>query len=167
MSARYQWPWLEESKESTAPFEIKDLRYVLSVNDTTQEKPLWGTERQWILERFPKLEETGNPVWWFLDNLMLRTFPLSEDKVAVRYVKKAPKLEAATEPLIPSEWQYLIVDWARIYALKNNDEFSIANELKTSVQADLNEMIADQLHRNWQGPRSIVRTATFGYGAYL
>jgi hypothetical protein len=164
LSARYQWPWLEETKETTAPFEIKDLRYVLSVTDTTQERPLWGATRQWILERYPKLEENGNAVWWFLDNLTLRLFPLSEDKVAVRYVKKAPKLEAATEPLIPTEWQYLIIDQARVFALKNNDEFQVANELKASVQADLNEMIADQLRRDWQSNRSIVRTAPYGYG---
>lgn len=167
LSARYDWPWLEESKEATAPFEIKDLRYVLSVTDTTQERPLWGTERQWLLERYPKLEEQGNAVWWFLDNLTLRLYPLSEDKVVVRYVKKAPKLAGAEEALIPSEWQYLIVDQARVFALKDNDEYQVANELKASVQADLNEMIADQLHRNWQGPRSIVRTAQYGYGAYL
>lgn len=164
LSARYDWPWLEENKEAIAPFEIKDLRYILSVTDTTQERPLWAVERQWILERYPKLEETGTPMWWFLDNLTLRVFPLSEDKVVVRYVKKAPKLSAKEEPLIPSEWQYLIVDQARVYALKDNDEFSIANELKATVQADLNEMIADQLHRNWQGPRLIVRTGQFGYG---
>lgn len=167
LSARYDWPWLEASKEAVAPFEIKDLRYVLSVNDATQERPLWGTERQWLLERYPKLEEQGNAVWWFLDNLTLRTYPLSEDKVVVRYVKKASKLAGAEEALIPSEWQYLIIDQARVYALKDNDEYQIANELKASVQADLNEMIADQLHRNWQGPRSIVRTAQYGYGAYL
>lgn len=162
--ARYQWPWSEENKEANAPFEIKDLRYVLSVTDTTQERPLWGTTRQWLLERFPKLEETGSPAFWFLDNLTLRTYPLSEDKVAVRYVKKAAKLEAATEPVIPSEWQYLIIDQARVYALKDNNEFDIARELKASVKEDLNEMIADQLQRDRQGPRSIVRTGyPFGY----
>lgn len=164
LNARYDWPWLEETKEAVAPFEIKDLRYVLSVTDTTQERPLWGTERQWLLERYPKLEEQGSAVWWFLDNLMLRLYPLSEDKVAVRYVKKAPKLEAATESLVPDEWEYLIVDEARVYGLKDNDEYQVAAELKASTQADLNEMIADQLHRNWQGPRSIVRTAQYGYG---
>lgn len=167
LSARYQWPWLEETKETTAPFEIKDLRYVLSVTDTTQERPLWGTTRQWILERYPKLEEQGNPVWWFLDNLTLRLFPLSEDKVAVRYVKKAPKLAASDESLIPDEWEYLIIDWARVFALKENDEYQVAAELKASTQADLNEMVADQLRRDWQSSRSIVRTAPLGYAGYL
>lgn len=167
LSARYDWPWLEENKEATAPLEIKDLRYVLSVTDATQERPLWGVDRQWILERFPKLEEQGQSMWWFLDNLTLRLFPLSEDKVSVRYVKKAPKLTAETEPLLPTEWQYLIIDQARVFALKDNDEYQVANELKASVQADLNEMVADQLRRNWQNNRSIVRTGTCGWGAYL
>jgi hypothetical protein len=165
LSARYNWPWLEESKETTAPFEIKDLRHVLSVTDTTQERPLWGTTRQWILERYPKLEETGNAVWWFLDNLTLRLFPLSEDKVAVRYVKKSPALEKASdEPLWPEEWRYLIVDQAVAYCLKDNDEYSVARELEADVKNGLNEMIADQLQRDWQSARSIVRTAPYGYG---
>jgi hypothetical protein len=164
ISAQYNWPWLEESKESVAPFEIKDLRYILSVTDTTQERPLWGTTRQWILERYPKLEEQGNAVWWFLDNLTVRLFPLCEDKVAVRYIKKAPVLLAGSEPLIPTEWQYLIIDWARVFALKNNDEYSIAREAKADVEASLNEMIADQLQRDRQSNRSIVRTAPYGCG---
>lgn len=167
ISAQYDWPWLEENKEAIAPFEIKDLRYVLSVNDTTQERPLWGTERQWLLERYPKLEEFGNPVWWFLDNLTLRTFPLSEDKIAVRYIKKAPVLTGASEPLIPTEWQYLIIDWARIFALRENDERPEAREAKADAEATLNEMIADQLQRNRQNPRTVVRTAPYGWGGYL
>lgn len=162
LSARYQWPWLEKMREATTPFGMEDLRYILSVNDNTQKVPLWGQDRRWLVERFPNdpnLEEEGNPVWWFLVNEIIRIYPNAKaNQIDVRYVKKPEKLTALTEPTIPNEWQYLIIDQARVYALKNNDEFQIANELKASVKEDLNEMIADQLHRDWQSSRQIVRS---------
>lgn len=164
LSARHQWPWLEWTEEQAAPFEFKnkDLRYVLSVLDTTQERTLWGVERTWARERFPNLEEAGSPVYWFLENQeKFRTFPTSEDKIAVRYIKKAAQIAGTEEPLIPSEWQYLIVDTARVLALRDNDEWQNARELKGDVEAGVNEMIADQLHRNWQTDRTITRGGLF------
>lgn len=163
LSARYKWPWLEWTEEATAPFEFKnkDLRYVLSVLDTTQGRTLWGVERQWLRERFPLLEEEGSPVYWFLQNQEeFRTFPTNEDKVAVRYIRKAPKLAASDEPLIPSEWQYAIVDLARVFALKDNDQYEVARELRQDVEATVNEMIADQLQRNWQVAQTVDRSGT-------
>jgi hypothetical protein len=157
--AAYPWPFLEMTfKNSVAPFEIGNVRHVLSVTDVTQERPLYGQSRQWIVERFPNLEEQGNPLWWFLDNLTIRTFPLSGDEISVRYVKKAAALTAEAEPLVPNEWCYLIVDLARVFALKDNDEYNVARELKESTKADLLEMVSDQMLRDYQRPRQIVRT---------
>lgn len=159
LNARYNWPWTEETKEGKAPLELKDLRYVLSVTDSTQERPLWGTQRQWLLENYPKLNEEGNPVWWFLDNLTLRLFPLStSDTIVVRYVKKLEELKAEKEPLIPAGWQSLIVDTATIEGYKRNSNIAAASEMKELVDATFREMVADQLQRDWQGNRLIVRT---------
>lgn len=159
LEARYVWPWREATKEGVAPLEIKDLRDILSVQDKTQERPVYGQTRQWLVERFPNLEEEGNPLWWWLDNVTLRVFPVNKvDTFAVRYAKKPEVLTASTEPAMPSEWHYLIVDSVIVDLLKSNDEYSAARELKESVETDLQGMVAAEMLRDLQRPRQIVRT---------
>ena len=152
------WPWSEASKEGKAPLEIKDVSRVLSVTDSTQERPLWGVKRQWLLENFPKLDEEGNPVWWFLDNLTLRTFPLSEDNVVVRYASKAPELKAEDEGLVPEEWQSLVVELAVIEGYKRNSNIAAASEMKEIVDEGINDMIGDVLQRDLQSAPLVTRT---------
>lgn len=159
LEARYVWPWREATKEGIPPLEIKDLRDILSVQDKTQERPIYGQTRQWLIERFPNIEEEGNPVWWWLDNLTLRTFPTTKvDTFSARYAKKPEVLTEKAEPAMPSEWHYLIVDSAIVDLLKSNDEYSIARELKESVETDLLGMVAAEMRRDLQSPRTIVRT---------
>lgn len=159
LEARYVWPWREATKEGIPPLEIKDLRDVLSVQDKTQERPIYGQTRQWLIERFPNIEEEGNPLWWWLDNLTLRTYPVSKvDTFSVRYAKKPEVLTEKAEPAMPSEWQFLIVDSAIVDLLKSNDEYSVARELKESVETDLLGMVAAEMRRDLQSSRTIVRT---------
>lgn len=166
LEAKFVWPWREASKEGVAPFEIKDLRDVLSVENVSNEFPLYGRTRQWLAERYPNLEEPGEPLWWWLDNLTLRAFPTSTTtNISVRYAKKPAELTAKLEPAMPSEWHGLIIDLAVVDCLKDNDEYSEARELKESVQTDLQEMIGTELQRDLQRPQSMVRT---GWpGSYL
>lgn len=164
LEARHPWPWREGTKEGVAPFEIKDLRGVLSVENTTAERSIFGQSRQWLAERYPNLEESGEPWWWWLDNLTLRVFPTStSENISVRYLKKPEKLTAEKEPAMPSEWQYLIVDSAVVDLLKSNDQYDTARELKESIQTDLAEMAAAELQRDLQSPRLTVRTGRYGY----
>lgn len=160
LEAKYVWPWRETSKEGTAPLEIKDLRDVLSVTDSTQERPIFGQARQWLAERFPNLEEEGNPIWWWLDNLKLQTFPTSKDTIVVRYASKPAELTAEAEPDMPEEWQGLIVDSAVVECLKDNGEANEARELKEAIQAELGEMIGSELQRDLQRPQLMVRTGS-------
>ncbi len=166
LEAKYVWPWREATKEGIPPFEIQDLRDVLSVSNVPQERPLFGQTRQWLVERFTNLEETGEPLWWFLDNLTLRVFPVTTtENISVRYAKKPEVLTAKLEPAMPSEWHGLIVDLAVVECLKDNDAYEEARELKETVQADLQEMIGAELQRDLQRPQSMVRT---GWpGSYL
>lgn len=166
LEAKYVWPWREATKEGVAPFEIKDLRNVLSVENTTSQFPLYGQTRQWLAERYPNLEETGEPLWWWLDNLTLRAFPTSATaNISVRYAKKPAELTAKLEPAMPSEWHELIVDLAVVPCLKDNDEYQEARELEESIALDLQEMVGAELQRDLQRPQSIVRT---GWpGSYL
>lgn len=163
LEAKFVWPWREATKEGVAPFEIKDLRDVLSVVDTTTERPIYGQTRQWLVERFPNLEETGEPLWWWLDNLTLRVFPLStSENIQVRYAKKPEVLTAKLEPAMPSEWQGLIIDLVVVDCLKDNDEYEEAQALKETTNADLGEMVAAELQRDLQSPRLTVRTGRVG-----
>src|SRR5437867_5651644 len=94
LEAKYVWPWREEAKEGKAPLELKDLRDVLSVADTASERPLYGQTRQWLAERYPDLEEAGEPLWWWLDDLTLRVFPTStSESISVRYASKPEELK--------------------------------------------------------------------------
>lgn len=159
LEAKYVWPWREAEKEGKAPLEIKDLRDVLSVADAAQEHPIYGQTRQWLAERYPDLEEAGEPLWWWLDDLTLRVFPTStSENISVRYVSKPEDLKGTVEPDVPSEWHGLIVDLAVIECLKDNNEAAEARELKEAAQADLGEMIAAELQRDLQSPRLTVRT---------
>jgi hypothetical protein len=162
LEAKYPWPWREATKEGVAPLEIKDLRDVLSVANTTQERPIYGQTRQWLAERYSDLEESGSPTWWWLDNLTLRVFPTStSENISVRYAKKPEALTAKAEPTMPSEWHGLIVDLAVVECLKDNDQLEEARELKESAAVDLQEMIASELQRDLQSPRLMVRTGSF------
>jgi hypothetical protein len=168
LSARWNWPWLEATEEIKTPVgvpaTIVGLRHVLTVQDLTQERPLPNVDRQWLRENVANLEEVGTPVYWYFNGAELRTWPTSQDVIAVRYIKRSPSLEKASdEPLWPEEWRYLIVDQAVVYCLKDSDEYQVARELEGDVKNGLQEMVADQLQRNWQSNRTIVRTAPFGY----
>lgn len=163
LEARYNWPWREGTKEGTAPFEIKDLRGILSVENTTAERAIYGQSRQWLAEHYPDLGESGSPAWWWLDNLTLRVFPTStSENISVRYLKKPEKLTASTEPAMPSEWHGLIVDLVVADALKNNDEYQEARELREDVQTELQQMVAAELKRDLQSNPLTTRTGPLG-----
>lgn len=162
LEAKYPWPWREATKEGVAPLEIKDLRDVLSVASTTQERPIYGQTRQWLAERYPNLEEAGEPLWWWLDNVTLRVFPTSTSaNISVRYAKKPETLMTKAEPTMPSEWHGLIVDLAVVECLKDNDAYDEAQALKEAVNADFQEMVAAELQRDLQSPRLTIRTGSF------
>jgi hypothetical protein len=160
LCSRFQWPFLEAEAEGTAPLEIENLRYVLSVTDKTNQWPLHGADRRWLAEAFPNLEEEGLPQFWYLENNVLQAYPLSSvSEITVRYVQRAAALlEEGDEPVVPGEWQYLIVDMAVVQCLKDNDEYQVAAELKGSIEEDLRAMISDQLQKDFQRPRTIQRS---------
>lgn len=159
LCSRQTWPFLEAEKEAVAPFELKDVRGVLSVTNTTNNTPLWGATRQWLAERYPELDEEAIPLWWFLDDLTLRVYPLStSEKVKVRYVKKPEVLAAEDEPLVPEEWQDLIVDLAVIEGYKRNSNLGAASEMKELTDGTMLEMIADLMQRDLQAPQQLVRS---------
>lgn len=161
--ARYDWPFLEEDKEGTAPLVFTDLRNVLSVTDTGTEETLDGRGRRWLKAFYPDLTESGTPMYWYLENNTLRVFPTSETaNIAVRYIKIPEALTGNNSPLIPEEWQYLLVDRAIVDCLKDDDEYQEAQVLKGMYEEGLREMARALLSRDRQGPRVSVRTGIAG-----
>lgn len=162
ISARYMWPWREATTSGTAPLEISDLAQVLSVSDTTQEYMLRGVDRRWLTRFYPKLSETGIPLYWYLEDQTFKVFPASSDNIVIRYVRVVPKLAESDEPLIPPEWQYLIVDGAVVYCLKDDDERQEARELKADVDREVaTEMMPALISRNSQTDELITRTGFY------
>jgi hypothetical protein len=161
--SRYQWRFLEADKAGVAPLVFTDLRRILSV--TANEESLTGVDRRWLVSTYPDLTETGTATYWYLENQTLKTFPVDTAEVTTRYLKIPAALGEADEPLIPSEWQYLMVDRTVVDLLRDNDEYEEARALKLDVEEGLREMVHALLKTNYQGPSLVVRTG--GPGDYL
>lgn len=157
LCSRYAWPFLQA--DTTGTGEIADLGHILSVFDNSTEVELSGTTREWLINLYSNLTLTGAPEYWYLENKTLQTYPVSGgDSISIRYLRVPPALTENAEPLIPEAWQYVLVELAVIYALRDNDEYTQARELDTTVQGDIAEMVHALLKSNYQGDGSIVRT---------
>jgi len=160
--ARYNWPFLEGSIAGKAPLEITDLGVILTVYDSAQEAVIEGMDRREVEHYFPNLEEEGEPRLWYLENISLKTYPVSSDELQVRYQRVAPALAESEEPLIPEGWQYLIVDGAVVYCLKDDDEREEARALQADVNQGVIEMMQALIPRNNQNAGTVLRTGTAG-----
>jgi hypothetical protein len=159
--SRRNWPFLEAETTGTAPLEIADLRWVLSVK--TDENPVQGVDRRWLVSTLPNLTDTGTPAFWYLEDQTLNVYPVDpEASLTVRYKKRPAVMADGDEPLVPEEWQYLIVDLAVIDFLKDDDEYSEAVTLRTEVLEGIKEMASDLLGRNLQNVQTVNRTGAPG-----
>lgn len=155
------WPFLEATAEGTGTLEIADLRRILSVTDTTEGRPLEGVDRRILVDRSPDLTLTGSPEYFYLEGDSLVTYPVSaSNTIRVRYLRKPAKLGDSDEPLVPEEWQYLLVDRAVVDCLKDDDELDEARKLLEIYAAGVKEMLAALVHRNLQNDQRIVRTGS-------
>ena len=156
--ARFPWPFKEESVVVKAPHEFSDLDKILSVSDTAQEIELRGVDRRSLVSYTATLEESGEPECWFLENDTLKVFPESSNELSIRYLKVPAKLAEAEEPLVPEAWQYLIVDGAVVYCLRDDDEYSEARALQADIDQGIFEMMRALIPRNLQNDATVLRT---------
>lgn len=158
--AARSWPFLIETTSGTAPLSLPDLREVFSVKDTTNEAQPRGVRREWLVAHSPNLTDTGTPQFWYLDDEALKLYPVDEAvELEVRYKKRPALLADSDTPLIPEEWQYLIVDLAVAHCLRDDDEYEEARALEADVKAVIREEMApDLLGRNKQNPDFVERT---------
>jgi hypothetical protein len=157
--AKYKWPFLETVALGEAPLEIADLRTVQSVKNKGEEVRLNGVMRPWLAYRYPDLTASGTPVYYYLEGNNLCTYPTSGE-IEVVYFKRPAALGSSDEPLIPTEFQYLLIDRVIVDCLRDDDEYEEARNLKAEVDDGVNEMVHALMHRDHGGSRVVGRSGT-------
>lgn len=151
------FPWLETTTTGTAPLTISDLKYVLFVQDTTNDVELQGLAPEQIALFGDDISQAGSPEFWWLDGTgTLTTWPLSSSvQLLVRYVKFSPELSASSDtPLIPTRYHNIWVDLAVVRAYRDTDNFAAAAALQTAVAGRMSSVVEVYVARNRQGPES-------------
>lgn len=136
------WPFLEASKEGTAPLEISDLRAIEYVTNVTHPGKLDPLLRARITDDWnPDLTQTGTPsLYYVTEGKKVNVFPVATDKIAVRYWKVPEELTGSAEPLVPTRYHPLIVDGAVARAYEDSDDFELAQAASTRFEARLEKM---------------------------
>ena len=152
----YAWVWLEATTTGTAPLTISDLKDVLYVVDTSNQRQLTGLDARDITDRDAIVTTTGTPDSWWLDGeTTLRTYPTSTSvQLSVRYVKFSPELASDSDtPLIPVRYHPLWIDYSVIEAYKDAHRFNEANGLLAHIrQFRLPQIIELYATRNRMNP---------------
>lgn len=150
----YPFPWLESTASGLAPKTIADLKDVLYVVDTTNQRELVGTTAQFVVgDLDPTIGNAGAPVVWWLDGAnIVTTYPLSTSaQLLVRYVKESPELAAPTDtPLIPVRYHNTWIDLAVIRGYLDRDDLGAAGQLRQVVSQDLAAVVSRYATMNRQ-----------------
>lgn len=151
------WPFLESSVSGQAPLTISDLSQILHVS--TGDETLRGADYRDIRDLDPSLDDTGTPVMWYLTGDTINTWPTSTETLEVRYVRKPPELSSdSSTPLLPDAHHPLLVDYAVMSGLKDNDEYDQAQGLRAVIEAQVQDLRDQIMVRNYQNPTQIVQT---------
>lgn len=151
------WPFLETSVSGQAPLTVADLSQILHVS--TGDETLRGADYRDIRDLDPGLDDTGTPVMWYLTGDTINTWPTSTEVLEVRYIRKPAELTSdSSEPLIPEAHHPVLVDYAVMSGLKDNDEYEQAQGLRAVVEAQIQDLRDQIMVRNYQNPTQIVQT---------
>lgn len=160
-----QWPFLEATKEGTAPLTIADLGHVLSVTNKTVEAPVDFLDRRTAVDLDPALDDTGTAQYWYREGeTSLRAYPAdTSSTLVVRYLRVAARLTADGDvPLIPTDYLYLVVDGTVVRALRNRDNYEAAQFVRQEWGRGVAQMKRALLKPNYDRERMIVRTGEPG-----
>lgn len=124
LCSRGPWPFLQTTTSGATPLTISDLRSVLYVVDTVNDRTLRFRDIRQIVDDDPDLDDTGAPVcYWIEGTTQVKCWPTTSTTVSVRYVKVPTDMSAGSdEPLVPDRYRYLIVERAVAYAYADDDE---------------------------------------------
>lgn len=149
------WPFLTSTATGNSPLTITDLGTVEFVRDETNGQILRAIDPRDIAE-VSSLSQTGTPEFFYIDNGVIQVYPVSTVSLSVRYWKIASELVGTTDtPLIPTRYQYAIVDYAvaRAYMDSDSPEYAAAARLDGDKLVSL--MRDRLLFRQHQDPEMI------------
>ena len=156
---RFPWPFLHVTASGTAPLSITDFGHALSVVDTTADTILQWEDKRTLREQDPGLDGTGNPSCWYLDvpNNQLEVYPVNTtNTIVVDYVKVPEDLVDGTdETLIPSRFQYVLVEGIVCKAYRDDDEIDLSDAARMEYEDGLTLMRDELLVPNYDGPTQI------------
>jgi len=155
------WPFLEANKESTAPITFTDLGHVLSVTDLAHDEQLTYADRRELIGYDPNLSAVGAAERWYMEGEgTLKVYPAdTSSKFLVRYVKVVTDLSAASDtPIIPTNYQELIVEGAVIRAYRNRDNYDAAKLVREEWRLGMELMNKALVKRNMDVERKVLRT---------
>lgn len=114
------WPFRLNTATGAAPLSVTDLGEILTVVDTANSNFELGEMTERELAAYD-LTITGVPLWYFRDNLQIKTWPVG-GTLSVRYYSLPPDLANGTDTtLIPKRYMDVIVDGAVRRAAKDRD----------------------------------------------
>lgn len=158
----HPWPFLEATKEGTTPLEIADLGHVRGVaNKTVNGPPLTFIDRRQVAEWDPTLATQGRAEYWYLEGeTSLRVYPAEPASTfVIRYTKSPAKLVADGDlPVVPEQYQDMLVDGATVRALKNRDNYEAAQFVRQEWKLGLATMRHALLKPNYDRDRKQRRT---------
>lgn len=131
------WPFLLTTASGAAPLAIADLASILRVTDTVQQQPLDPLPEGVVIDEFTPVTTAGPPIWFYLDDTTVRTYPVG-GTLSVRYYKVPALLVANGDiAVVPDRFANLIVDGAVRRAHNDNDSASEAKQAEDERQRGL------------------------------
>lgn len=140
----HPWPFLHATTSGTGgEVSIPDVRRIIYVTDVEGNYLQPTTIEQLVnSDGVTNLSTTGTPDYWYLDNTILKTFPVG-DSINVRYIKRVGPLTGTDVPLFDEEYHTLIVDRAMIKAYQDSDNFEAAAALREEFNSEVQAMVED------------------------
>lgn len=154
------WPFLLASVTAQAPpVTITDLGPIESVFDAAAQLTLKPIDRRTLRERVVDLTATGAPSCYYMTNqTTLTTYPVG-GSLTVNYWKNPTTLSSDSDtPVIPTDWQLLIVDLASIQGMKDAANWSEAAAAQQFFDRELQAMRHAVLSTQHDMPEFIVST---------
>lgn len=139
------WPWLLATTTGNSPLTVADLRTIESVVDQTNERKLLPEDHRNLTDRYPLLNAAGAPQFYYLEwvagSPVVKTYPLDTVTLSVRYYRTPPTWGSSAEPLVPAQYQELILDRATARALRDTSQYEAAAAADQAAERAMGQML--------------------------
>lgn len=151
------WPWRIKVTTATAPYSnLTDLQQVYKV--TCGGSTVDYEDYRNVVDRDPALEETGDPIYWYMRGFTFNTWPATTRQLQIVYLCTPEQLSGdSDEPEMPEAYHDLIVTGARIRAFRHTQSFEAAAIERQEWQLGISELSIAFGRRNFDSDMSIQR----------